>query len=55
MPVLLFLARAFVQTFGITQPSPDQERRAAWFIGVLLAIIVLGMLAVLAAFVSVHR
>ncbi len=55
MPLLLFLARAFVQTFGITQPSAAQERRAAWFIAVLMGLIVLGMVAVLVAFVSVRR
>ena len=47
MPLLLFLARAFISTFGITQPSPQQERRAAWFIGVLMALIVLGMIVLL--------
>ncbi len=32
----------FIDFFGITQPSPEQERRAAWFICVLLALILIG-------------
>lgn len=53
MPLLLFLARAFINTFGITQPTPANERRAAWFIGILLFFIVLGMIAALSAFLHV--
>ena len=55
MPLLLFLARAFIQTFGITQPSPSQERRAAWFIGAAMLLIVLGVLACIALFVLPRR
>ena len=55
MPLLLFLARVFVNTFGITQPSPQLERRAAWFIGILLAVVVLLSVAALAAFLSIRR
>ena len=55
MPFLLFLARAFIQTFGITQPSPQQERRAAWFIGVLLFLIVAAIVAAFASFALLHR
>lgn len=55
MSFLLFLARAFVNTFGITQPGPQTERRAAWFIGTLLALIVLGMVALTYAFITVRR
>jgi len=54
MPLLLFLARVVVNTFGITQPSPANERRAAWFIGVMLFLIVLGMLAALSAFLHIR-
>lgn len=49
------IARSFVNTFGITQPSPEGERRAAYFIGGLLALIVVGMVALLAAFLTVRR
>lgn len=39
MRPLLFLSNAFINTFGITQPSPKDERRTAWFIAVLLALV----------------
>ena len=55
MYFLLFLARAFINTFGITQPSAQGEQRAAYFIGTLLFLIVLGMVAALAGFIFVHR
>lgn len=55
MGLLLLIARSFVNTFGITQPSPEGERRAAYFIGALLALIVVGMVALLAAFLTVRR
>lgn len=55
MGFLLFLARAFINTFGITQPGPEAERRAAYFIGTLLALIALGMVALTFAFLSVRR
>lgn len=38
-----FLTRAFIDVFGITHPTEQQERRAAWFICSLLALIVLGI------------
>ncbi len=40
MSLLLFLARVFIDTFGITHPTPQQERRAAFFIGGLLFLII---------------
>ncbi len=48
MPLLLFLARAFINTFGITQPTPQNERRAAYFIGATLTLVLLvvGMVAI---------
>ena len=49
------IARSFINTFGITQPGPESERRAAYFIGVLLSLIVLLMVAALGAFLSIHR
>ncbi len=55
MGFLLFLARAFINTFGITQPGPDAERRAAWFIGSLLALIAMGVVALTFVFLSVRR
>lgn len=55
MGFLLLIARSFINTFGITQPSPAKERRAAYFIGALLAVIVVAMIAALVAFLSIHR
>ena len=43
MKFLLFLAYAFINTFGITQPTPEAARHAAIYIGVLLTIIVVGI------------
>ena len=55
MRFLLLIARSFINTFGITQPGPEGERRAAYFIGALLVLIVAVMLAALFAFLSIHR
>jgi hypothetical protein len=55
MELLLLIARSFINTFGITQPSPEGERRAAYFIGFLLTLIVLGMVGALAAFLTIRR
>jgi hypothetical protein len=38
MPILESLASMFINTFGITQPSEETRRRAAWFILGLLVI-----------------
>ena len=46
MNLLRYFASAFINFFGITQPTPAQERQAAWFICGLLALIVLGAAAV---------
>ena len=42
MRILTSIMRGFIDFFGITQPSPKQQRLAAWFICSLLALIVLG-------------
>jgi hypothetical protein len=55
MPFLLMIARAFINTFGITQPGPKGERNMAYYIGGLLALIVLGMMALLTAFLTMRR
>lgn len=41
MRPLQFLTDAFINTFGITQPSAEARSRAEWFIGGLLAAVVL--------------
>ena len=54
--VLELLASAFINTFGITQPTDQTRRRAAWFIAGLL-VLVLGAAATAAviAFEVTHR
>jgi hypothetical protein len=41
-----FVTNGFINFFGITQPTPKQERQAAWFICSLLALIVLSAVLV---------
>jgi Mg2+ and Co2+ transporter CorA len=41
MGVINFITRGFIDFFGITHPTPKQERQAAWFICGLLALIIL--------------
>ena len=45
MRFLRFIARTFIDTFGITHPAPENEDRIAWFIGAML----LGILAIMAS------
>ncbi|MBB5337750.1 hypothetical protein [Tunturiibacter gelidoferens] len=37
MKLLLFISNAFINTMGITQPSPRAANRAAWFIFIMLS------------------
>ncbi len=46
MTFLVFLVYAFVNTFGITQPSGEGARRAARYVGVLLAVLLLVGIAI---------
>ena len=46
MKLLRWLANIFINTFGITQPSPEQEDRMAIFIAILLAAVLVGIAAV---------
>jgi hypothetical protein len=48
------IARAFINTFGITQPGPKGERNVAYYIGGLLGLIVLGMIVALTAFLKLR-
>lgn len=46
MNLLKMVSRAFITAFGITQPGPEQERRAAIFICAMLlgaVILVIGI------------
>ena len=44
MRLLEALAGAFFRTFGITEPTPQTRRRAAWFILGMFTLIVVGFL-----------
>lgn len=56
MQLLLFLARVFINTFGITQPTPKQEKRAAWFIAILLTLILVGIAVIVGGtLISIHH
>ncbi|HEY9126318.1 MAG TPA: hypothetical protein VIM62_04285 [Acidobacteriaceae bacterium] len=41
-----FISRIFIDFFGITQPTPKQQRQAELFITGLVALIILGAAAV---------
>jgi hypothetical protein len=56
MGLLRFVTRSFIDFFGITQPTPSQERQAAWFItGLLVLIVVVAALAFAAVVMSFGR
>ena len=52
MNLLLFISNAFINTMGITQPSPQTAKRAAWFIVALLFAVVILIASV--AFLALH-
>jgi uncharacterized membrane protein len=52
MKLLLIISNAFINTMGITQPSPKTANRAAWFIVIMLAA-VMAVVATIAAF-AIH-
>lgn len=45
MKPLRFLVDAFVNTFGITQPTPEAEARAGRFIAIMLGAVLLLLVA----------
>lgn len=53
MSPLRFVVDAFVNTFGITRPTPEQEVRAGRFIAAMLVLIVLVLIAIAWALRSV--
>ena len=56
MRLLEFFANAFINTFGITQPTEAQRRRAAWFILFMMLLTLMAVGAVGYAFyVAMHR
>ena len=40
MNLLLLISNAFINTMGITQPSPQAANRAAWFIVIMLTAVI---------------
>jgi heme/copper-type cytochrome/quinol oxidase subunit 2 len=48
MKPLIFLANAFINTFGITQPTEAAAKRASQFIAVLIGLVILIFLGVAA-------
>jgi hypothetical protein len=46
MRLMEALASAFINTFGITQPTDKTRRTVAWFILILLVGVFIGLLAV---------
>jgi len=55
MGLLRFVTRWFINFFGITQPTPAQERVAAWFICGLLVLVLLGAGLVFAVLIGFGR
>lgn len=56
MRLLEAFATAFINTFGITQPTDAQRRRAAWFIAGMMALTVALVAAVgLAFYKAMHQ
>jgi hypothetical protein len=49
---ILFISNAFINTMGITQPSPQAANRAAWFIFIML-VAVLAAVATIAV-LAIH-
>lgn len=57
MRPLLFLSNAFINTFGITQPTPKNATRTAWFIAIMLVLVValVATVAMVVLHVAFHR
>jgi len=51
MGLLQGITNGFINFFGITQPTPKQQRQAQWFILGLLALIIVAAAAVFGAIV----
>ena len=52
MKFIQFIANAFINTMGITQPSPQAANRAAWFIVIMLSAVIVAVATV--AIVAIH-
>jgi hypothetical protein len=47
-----FISNAFINTMGITQPSPQAANRAAWFIFIMLTTVIAAVATI--AVVAIH-
>jgi hypothetical protein len=52
MNFIRLIANAFINTMGITQPSPEAANRAAWFIVILLSLVIAAVATI--AFLAIH-
>jgi hypothetical protein len=52
MKFIQLIANAFINTMGITQPSPQTANRAAWFIVIMLTAVLAGVGTI--AFLAIH-
>lgn len=52
MKFIQLIANAFINTMGITQPSPQAANRAAWFIFIMLATVLAVVITI--AIVAIH-
>jgi hypothetical protein len=52
MKFLHFIANAFINTMGITQPSPQAANRATLFIVTMLTLVLAAIAAI--AFLAIH-
>jgi hypothetical protein len=55
--LILLISNAFINTMGITQPSPQAANRAAWFIFIMLTAVVsvVVTIAVVAIYLASHH
>ena len=52
MKFLLLISNAFINTMGITQPSPSNATRAAWFIVIMLSTVIAVVVSI--AILAIH-
>ncbi len=52
MKFILLISNAFINTMGITQPSPQAANRAAWFIVVMLTAVLAAIATI--AIIAIH-
>ncbi len=52
MKFIQFIANAFINTMGITQPSPQAANRATWFIVIMLTAVLAAIVTI--AVVAIH-